>query len=330
MVRAMGLAAVQQLIEGSDLKGLLAAIDNICAGRDWDTLVTLRDRCKEAVERGKQLWGIAQFAEYRLALEAPAPYLATVVKEGAGGFTLGPLWEVAAASHTWAELSPHLDEPRWRALAAHERALRGDTVDAASIQSDVVDAPLTLAPWEPTYPVAEYRPDRAAFPEREVPNMEWIDLSGTPETIGHDDAAAALLDLAEVWSEESSGHGEVRVVEGDARSAIRAFGLSRARIAQVDLKAAMALMTWVGASGGAYGRRRGSPVGRSGAWWALTCLLGLSDEGPLEALDLGVEAAGLNWFAWDPGDRVGGWSFYLAVEDPLDGLAWAVSAVDWR
>ena len=48
----------------------------------------------------------------------------------------------------------------------------------------------------------------------------------------------------------------------------------------------------------------------------------------VDAADLGEEAQTLHWMLWDPGDQIGGWSFHLAVEDPADGLAWAVSAVD--
>ena len=96
------------LVEGSDLNGLVRFIDGIVAERDWDGLVELRDRCLEATERGKQLWGAAQFAEYRIALDAPGPYAGAVVREGAGRYALGPLWEVAASTHTWDELEvPH-------------------------------------------------------------------------------------------------------------------------------------------------------------------------------------------------------------------------------
>ncbi len=89
-------------------------------------------------------------------------------------------------------------------------------------------------------------------------------------------------------------------------------------------------MTWVGASGGAQGRRRGTPTGRAAAWWAVACVLGLDLEWPVDPKELGSEAEALQWFAWDPGDRVGGWNLHLAVEDPVDGLAWAVGAVDWK
>jgi hypothetical protein len=326
----MSSPSVQEMVEASDLRGLLNAIDGFARASDWEGIVTLRDRCTEAVERGKQLWGVAQFAEYRLALDAPADHAGRVVREGAGRYALGPLWEVAASTHPWTDLEPHLSDTRLRAFAGHERVIRGDVVSPADIDLHVVDVPLEIAPWEPKYPVAEYRPDQASFPERELPDMEWLELGEPGDVVAHDDAAEALLDLVRVWIDDSSGRGEARAVSGTAASAIRALGLRRVRITEVGLGDAMAMMTWVGASGGAQGKRRGTPVGRAGAWWALACLLGLELQWPADPDELGSEGAALRWFAWDPGDRVGGWNFHLAVEDPVDGLAWAVSAVDWK
>lgn len=326
----MDASQLQALIEGSDLGGLIKMVDALVGEADWDRIVDLRDRCTEAVSRGKQVWGVAQFAEYRLALDAPAPLAGQVVREGAGRFALGPLWEVAASTHTWAELDPHLKSGRHRAFVAHERTIRGDEVGDADFDGQVVDVPIALAPWEPAYPVAVYRADRASFPERDLPEMDWVELPEPATRIADDDAAEALLGLARPWMDESSGRGEARAVIGDAAGAIRALGPRRARIGEMALEDAAALMTWVGASGGAYGRRRGTPVGRAGAWWALAAVLGLTIDWPADPDELGSEAAGLRWFAWDPGDRVGGWNFHLAVEDPVDGLAWAVSVVDWK
>ena len=76
--------ALASLIEGSDLAGLIRHIDGICSRREWDELIDLRDRCEEAVERGKQVWAVAQFAEYRLAIESPAETAATVMDDGRG------------------------------------------------------------------------------------------------------------------------------------------------------------------------------------------------------------------------------------------------------
>ncbi len=314
------------LIEGSDLAGLVRRIDGLVSAREWDGIVDLRDRCIEAVDRGKQLWGVAQFAEYRLALDAPGPLAGQVIKEGAGRFALGPLWEVAASTHSWGDLAPHVSDERLRTLIAHERLLRGETVSVGEIDPHVLELPLALESWEPAYPVAAYRSDRADFPEPDWSGLTWTEL---PEPVGRepeDDALEALLDLTAPWTEQSNGRSEGVVVAGTALEAIRTLGPHRVRAAEIETAEAMALLAWTGASGGAYGRRRGSPIGRMQAWWALAALLGYEDIDDPGAL--GRDAAELRWMMWDPGDQIGGWGFHLAVADPGDGLAWAVSAVD--
>lgn len=317
------------LIEGNDLDGLVRFVDGLASGRDWDGLVELRDRCNEAVHRGKQLWGAAQYAEYRLALEAPGALAAGVVVEGAGRFSLGPLWEVAASSHGWSELAPHLGAGRARTLVAHERVVRGERLsDVAGLDPGVLTVPFALEDWEPTYPVAIYRPDKATFPDPDRPQLEWVELDGTGGRVrDHDDAADhALYELARPWAETSNGRCEVVAVDGDAMSAIQALAPGKVGLARVDLATALAVMAWTGASGGAYGRRRGTAVGRATAWWVLTTLAGFEDApSPKE---LGVAARELRWYLWDPGDRTSGWLFHLAVEDPVDGISWAVAAVD--
>lgn len=314
------------LIEGSDLAGLIRRIDGYSSAREWEGIVELRDRCIEAVERGKQLWGVAQFAEYRLALEAPGPIAGQVVKEGAGRFALGPLWEVAASTHVWAEIAPHIDDARLQTLIAHERILRGEDVDNAAIDPHVLEVPASLSDWEPAYPVAAYRSDRADFPEHEWTGIDWIELPERIEREQQDDALEALLDLTAPWTEQSNGRADGCVVQGTALEAIRTLGPHRVRAAEIDGGEALALMAWTGASGGAYGRRRGTPVGRMQTWWALAALLGIDEIDDVEALGEGLGE--LRWMRWEPGDQIGGWSFHLAVEDPEDGLAWAVSAVD--
>ena len=109
---------LQDLIEGSDLAGLTRYVDGVCSSREWDQLTVVRDRCAEAVKRGKQVWAVAQFAEYRMALEAPAEMAGSVMSDGRGRFALGPLWEVAASTHTWEDLSQYVTVPTVRAMIA--------------------------------------------------------------------------------------------------------------------------------------------------------------------------------------------------------------------
>lgn len=322
---------LRALIEASDLNGLVRFIDRLVDTRDWDGLVSVRDGCVEAVDRGKQVWGAAQFAEYRMALDAPAPVAGGVIVSGAGRFALGPLWEVAASTHAWVELEPHISDPAPRAFAAHERAIRGDVdARAAAIDPRIVEVPLHLEPWEADYPIAVYRSDRADFPERGLPSLDWRELPDDAPAVIPDSATDALLELVRPWIDDSSGRGEAVAVEGSALEAIRALGPRRVRISEVTLSEALGVMVWTGASGGAYGKRRGTPAGRAGTWWALASVLGMDEDWPPDPSELGHEAAGLRWWIWDPGDRVGGWNFHLAVEDPEDRLAWAVTAVDWK
>jgi len=324
----MDAERLNTLVESSDLDELVRFIDGLAGARDWVGIEKTRDLCLEAVDRGKQVWAPAAFAEYRLARDAPGPHAAAVIGDGKGRYGLGPLWEVAASTHSWAELDPYLDTPTTRAFAAHERVIRGEDLRGAPIDHRVLDLPLVLEPWEPDYPVALYRADRADFPDEQTPALTWVDLPPAAPRMPDDGPADALLELVRPWWDESSGHAEAIQVEGTAEEAIRALGPHRVRLGEVALPRVLAAMVWAGASGGAYGRRRGSPSGRSGAWWVLAQALGF-DETPEDAGDL-AEAEDLRWVLWDPGDRVGGWSLNLAIEDRDEGISWTISAVDMR
>ena len=174
--------------------------------------------------------------------------------------------------------------------------------------------------------MAVYRSDGVDFPEGERTPLAWEDLGRAGDQLAEDTGVDALLELVKPWWDESSGHADAVHVSGDARSAIRTMGLHRARIAEVSPQEAMVAMVWAASSGGAYASRRGTPRARALAWWAVAQLLGC-DELP-EDPDALSEFDELNWYLWDPGDQVGGWSLYLAVEDPKDEVAWAISAVD--
>jgi hypothetical protein len=85
-------------------------------------------------------------------------------------------------------------------------------------------------------------------------------------------------------------------------------------------------MAWTAASGGAHGRRRGMAAGRFDAWWAAAAVTGVGDDWPAAAL--GAAVGRLRWFVWDAGEPDTGWWLRLAVEDPVSGRAWAVTAAD--
>ena len=320
----MDRAGLSELIEGSDLNGLVRFVDGLSTSRDWDGLFELRDRCREALERGKQLAGVAEYAEYRAALDAPGAYSARAVAESAALWTLGPLWEVAASTHTWGELDPHLPEIPARAFAAHERVVRGEDLREATVDRSIVDLPLILQPWEPAYAVATYRPDKADFPAPLAPALGAVELPAPAGTRLDPDVDDAFHELTRIWSDQSNGRCRTTAVEGTALRALAALGVERPLVAPVPASWALQYLAWAGASGGAHGRRRGSPVGRLNTWWVVAALAGL--DWPPDPQELGETVDTVRWTVWEPSGPSSGWSLRLACE--LDESAWAVDATD--
>jgi hypothetical protein len=313
-------------IEASDTDVLLRIVDEHCHARRWGELHTMRVYCREALVRGKQLWAIDEHIRYRLALEAPAEHAGPVVGEGPARWTLGPLPEVTASTHTWEEVAPHLPPGPERAMVAHERVTRGEDLRTAEFDHHILEVPAVLQPWEPAYPLAEYRADRAEFPTPPLPVMTPAGRPpGAPVTIEDEHTLEAVSALVTPWVEGSSGRSETRAVEGTALDAIAALGSPLIMIAPVPPSTAMAWMGWAAASGAAHGLRPGAAAGRFSAWWAAAALA--STDWPPDPAELGEAISELEWFLWSDGSTEG-WRLQLAVADPHDGLAWAISAVD--
>ncbi len=324
----MDLAA---LIAEADDAALLRAVDGLCAARDWDRLTDLARRCRDAVELGKQLWPIAEHIDYRLALEGPASFAGAVLRPGAGRFALGPLTEVAASRHSWSALAPHIANPAVRAAVAQERVLRGEHVPGTDVASDL---PLCLAEFEPRYALPTYRDREARFPAPAVVQRQLPPPRGLPAAtpLEEDPAARALRDTVEPWTSQSSGTVAVAAADGDAHAAVGCLA-DAAAVVEINPGQALAWLQWAGASGGAYGRRRGGASGRFAAWWAAAALAGL--EWPAEpaapfVAELGNALDELRWYRWAPPGPESGWVLRLAVADPVDGLAWALDATDQR
>jgi hypothetical protein len=320
---------VADAVAAGDLDRLVRLVDGLCSGRAWDEVVRLRDRCRDALERGLQLWPAAEFAEYRLSLEAPARYAGPLVVEGAGRFALGPLWEVAASTHTWSELAPHVPAGPARAMTAHERVVRGEDLSGDdTVDHRVLDLPGVVQPWEPVYSVAVYRSDSADFPAPAPARLAPRPLPGPGGDLEDEESTEALFDLGRVWVEQSNGACAAAAVEGTAEAAVALLADGEVLAAEVDPSEAMAWMAWAAASGGAYGRRRGTPAGRFAAWWAVAAMSGL--DWPPEPDALGAAAADLRWVLWEPRRAVEGWRLHLAIEHRREGIAWVVSAEDHR
>ena len=328
---------VDDLVNAGDVDGLVVIADELASAGDWDGLFSLRDRCRDSVERGLQLWPVASRCEYRLALDAPGPYAAGVLIHGTGRFALGPLPEVAASTKRWEDLAPHVVQGAPEAaLAAHERVVRGEDLHGdRRLDPFVLEVPLQLVPWEPTYPVATYTPDEATFPLPIVEGLAPVPLPARPAREAEDpETVRALVELATPWATESEGSATAVAVHGDALAAVAAVaavgatGPAEVRMARITPQEAMARMAWTAANGGRHGRRRGAAMGRFSAWWAAAALTGLLEDFPPDPTELGDAIAELEWWAWDQGGPDLGWSCRLAVEDPADGLAWALAALD--
>lgn len=317
------------LVSRADLDGLIRLIDGACDAKDWERLARIGEASRSAVLTGRQLWPAATLAEYRTALLAPAEWAARVITDESSQFSLGPLIEVIAQNHTWAELSPLLPPGPARSFVAHERVLRGESIDDDGTIDPVLDTPLWLEPWEPAYELAVYKPNEARFDPPPFPSTPIeVPLPPPGELIGDPDTVEAFRELVAPWTAHSNGRIEVAVVEGDHLEAIAALGPARARITTLTSAEALSWMAWAGAVGGAHGRRRGAAAGRFGAWWTIAALCGVLDDWPLAPDDLGDLARGLQWFWWDAYEPPNGWQLQLAVCDPVEGLSWAVSAQD--
>jgi Family of unknown function (DUF6183) len=328
-------ATIDELIHRADLDALVRMVDSLCVARDWSQLLTLRDRARSAVLTGRQVWPVATLAEYRLALWAPAEWAARVLDEDSGRFSIGPLTEVIAQHHTFESLAALVPTGPRLGFVAHERVLRGERVDAAHLL-DVLEIPYELQPWEPQYCLAEYSDSGIEAPSPELPPTS----SYRPVIVraGAGSAGAARLDddtvtlavrqLVEPWTSSSDGHAEVACVEGDADDAVAALGVPNARLAPLEPDQALAWLAWAGASGGAHGRRRGGALGRFGAWWLAAALSDVVDEWPIEPDELGRLVGTLRWWWWDAAEPRLGWELQLAIDDPVEGYAWAINARD--
>ncbi len=313
---------VREAIESSDTDELLRIVDGSCAGEEWGELEKLRVLLAEAIERGRQLWGVDQHIRYRMALEGPPLVAAAAVEEGPARFALGPLTEVAANRHTFAELGPHLPPGPNRAAVAAERAVGGERLS----DLEQTELPLTLKAWEPAYLLPTYHKDRVESAAPPNPRMQPVELPDAVQLVDDLTSTEALLALVLPWLEESNGRGQAVCVDGPPVAALRALSVPAAKMAPLATAEAMAHMAWAAASGGAMGRRRGAAYGRFATWFALATVSGW--EWPASSEEMEDAASRLQWFAWTDLAPPLGWSLQVAAHDAKEGLSWAIGARD--
>jgi hypothetical protein len=324
----------ETLIRSGDTDELLLEVDRLAGARDWDGLLTLRERCVAAHEHGRQLWGVAQFIEYRVALEAPGPQAASVCAAGAARFALGPLTEVVAQRHSWEELADHLPDPWVAATVAQERVLRGeDLTGDPRAHPEELGLPPALLDWEPDYPLPRYRSHDVLEDGPEPVETPFEQPSGRPAPPADEPLLRrSLTEVGETWAERSNGGIRVATVEGTAADAVvTLFGdggvggtEGAPSLAVVRIDAALERLAWTAASGGAYGRRSGMATGRSAAFWVLSEAVGLGHGA--SGAELTERLDDLRWYVLQ-GDGEG-WRLRLAVEHVGDGWAAVVDAWD--
>ena len=266
-----------------------------------------------------------------------------MLEPGVVRFGLGPLTEVVAQRHTFAELAPHLDATLLP-VVAQERVLRGEDLrdDPRAAGADD-DPPLVLQPFEPRYVLPTYRADErldGAVPDpSEGARDGWRELARrSADAPAVADGLAecgplvrALEDVVAPWAVQSAGEVHVRAVAGDVDTAVStlldAAGVEgTVRCGPITTQELLAHVAHAGASGGVHGRRRGGAAGRSLAWWVARCATGLDREALVDAEELEFRLEDVRRTAFrTPGEAA--WRLELALGSG-DGGAGA-GAAEW-
>lgn len=323
--------SLNELIHRADLDALVRHVDDTCAARDWEHVVTIRDAARAAVESGRQLWPIATLANYRLALWAPAELAVLALADTARMFMPGPVSEILAVHHSWAELSAHLETGHDRSLVAHERALRGDTIDPD--EPSVLDVPFAVATWEPRYHVATYDDSGVVekFERAAVTSMINRSPGSSVTAIENDPTIEVFRRMMDPWTAQSNGTATASVVEGGPADALAALGHGANGCTwwEIPVSEALAQLTWAASTGAAHGKRRGVATGRGEAWWLLANVCAMADEWPLDPDEFGevLGACRFHNFAHDKAPTTG-WGLHLVISDPDEGISVALSATD--
>ena len=201
-------------VERGDVDDLVRLVDALCASREWDRLLELRDRCEQAVARAPAV------ARRRPRRVPPRPRGAGTLcgdgpGRGRGRFAPAPCprWR---RRHTSGPSSRPTPRPDPRLCSPPTNVLPGEDLTGETLPGPpVLDLPLRLADWEPEYLLAHYRPD-------------GVDLPGHVAADGRPGRGAVtrlteatirrrtLLDAVRAWTEGSEGRAEAIAVRGDA------------------------------------------------------------------------------------------------------------------
>ena len=295
---------LDRLVGRNDPDELVRFVDRLTDGGDWDGLVATA-----AAPAGRRRPPGASCGRWRRWPSTawpcghPASGRPRVLTDDAGWFALGPLSEVAASTHPWAELAPWLEPGPDRRLrrpgagrcAARTCATPTPTPPTCSSCRSCSSRGRARTRW-PTTATTGPRSIRRRRPlaagRRALPGA---DAAADRRRRRRRGPGRAGRPLGPPLRRPGRGRAASRATTAPPSppSACPGPGWPRSTSGQ-----ALAWMAWGAASGGAHGRRRGGAAGRFGAWWAATALAGL--EWPPEPGALGAVAGELRWFWWDP------------------------------
>ena len=228
---------------------------------------------------------------------------------------IGPLTEVAAQHHTWAELSPVLDRGPRAAFVAHERVLRGE-VDRPTPTDlpAVLELPLDTPAVGAGVRARDVHRRRRGVPDARPARRSRLDRDrrprrGAPRRRCRPRRPPARRTVAGQL-ERSSRRGLRRGRRRRRRSARSVSGTP-------GWPRSTRRPRWPGSRGPARaaaptvageGRRRGASA-HGGCWRRSAISI---DEWPVPPDELGRLAAELTWYRWDAHEPAVGWSLQLA------------------
>jgi hypothetical protein len=208
--------------------------------------------------------------------------------------------------------------------------------------------PVELLSFEPTYCLAKYHKHSIEVTEPWDPRQPMALVQSRPtDELDEPELTEALLELVTPWLTESNGIARAVVVEGDAVAAVSCLTGDEFRIGPLTTEEALQRMAWAASSGGAHGRRRGAALGRFTSLYTGALITDLAWPPTFD--ELGDGLGELNFCRWEedsappkavaevrsdrpPDDPAasssGGWLLHLAIEDPEQGWAAAISATD--
>ncbi len=345
----MAEAALQDHGEaGYDMYALAEAI---AAAEDWDEMVKVRQELDRR-SRSEALAGSYQpgpVGVHHLTLSSPARRYAFGIstfddvlrRRGPAKFAL-PGFPTKLSKRvvleltgrfTWSELDPLVRAPVLREVLARERVARGEDLRHAGFRIRDGDPPMYLEPWEPpTYA----NPGKNMWATGLVPRVDPLPPAGdatwaTPLwATDPDPVAVALTSIA-----KSGDQVRCVRVSGTALEAIEALGYGWAyafELSVADMLAEVAYGAW-------HSIRQVELIdmGRRFAWRVLsTVASALSFPAEMEHSErLRLAGERVRWISFDSWeeDEDGGdasWEevrWCMAIEDPVQGLAWAMTAV---